>query len=231
MTQADHRHAGAVRVEPPPQSSRRFVRLDHALCVHLRRCLAGEEPQAARQFLHHARDRRPGPARIVPARAGRVNPLRLDTQLLQLLAENLHAHVRVALEMLHGTEALLLVVGDDPDASGLRCFDETDAAVMAAGADAEDVNGLAAFELLPHRGDALLRVGTSRRMQPHQRSGESRQRIRHRKRGRAETLETRADAGGTGGHRKCSGSHPIRDRGIHDGPFGTTNQSLSALHL
>src|SRR4029079_12567690 len=118
-------------------SSRRLECLDHTSRIHLRRRFAREQPQAARQFLDHALDRLSGPVRVVPTRAGGVNSLRLDTQVPQLLAENLHAHAGVALKMLDGTEALFLVVGDESDASGLRRFDETHAGVVATGADAD----------------------------------------------------------------------------------------------
>ncbi len=96
-----------------------------------------------------------------------MNPPQLDTQLLHLIGEYLHAHVGVALEVLHRTETFLFVVGDESDAACLRCFDEANAGVMATRADAEDVNSLAALELLPHRGDALPCVGARRRTQPH----------------------------------------------------------------
>ena len=135
--------------------------------------MAREQPQTARQFLHHALYGSANPLRIVPTRAGRVNPLGLDIQLFHLLGKYLHAHVWVALEMLQATETFLFVIGDESDPSPLGRLDQTNTSVMATRADAQDVNSLSALELLPHGRHALLRIRPFGRSQPRQRSGEA----------------------------------------------------------
>jgi hypothetical protein len=62
-----------------------------------------------------------------------------------------------ALEVLDRAKSLLLVIGEKANSPILRGFDETDAGVVSACPDPEDVESFPPLQCLAHRSDESLR--------------------------------------------------------------------------
>jgi hypothetical protein len=72
-----------------------------------------------------------------------MNARRIDAQLFHLRHEHVDTPAGIALEVLDGAKAFLLVIGDEPDAMRCRSLDQSDTGVVSARTDAEYINSLA----------------------------------------------------------------------------------------
>ena len=159
MPHADDRH-GSTQPQLAPEPLRRAERAGDVARVHRREVLRPQEDAARRQFLGDAANQGGGERDVVPACDERMDLPRLDADPVQHGQRGVQALFGPGGAVADAGVALLLVVADQPDAVGARGLDQGDAAVVASGPDAGQIDTLAASQLLGEGRAAFARIGT-----------------------------------------------------------------------
>ena len=129
----------------------------------------------------------------------RVDRGAIDSQHLHGSDRLIHRLMGKALKMLDRPKSLLLVIGEEADSPSLRRFDQTDAGVVSACPDPQQVHRFAALECLAHRSDGALREHAVR-MEAGERAGHAHGSVGQCECTIAQELEARACPRGAVGH-------------------------------
>ena len=147
MPHADDRHR-STQPQLASEPLRRVERTGDVARVHRHEILRPQEDAARRQFLDDAAQQGGGECDVVPACDERMDLHRLDADPSSMASRGVQALFRPAGAVANAGVALLLIVTDHTDAVGLRGLYQGDAAVVARGPYAGQIDALAASQLL-----------------------------------------------------------------------------------
>ncbi len=164
VAHADHRHR-ARQPQLTAQPARRAEGVSDVRGVHGAELGRIQQDAARRKFRADRAEQRRGQPHIIPARHAGVNVPRTNPQLRRRFHQAVQAVLWIVGAVLDAGVTLLLVVADQLDPALGGDFQQRHAAVVPSGADAEQISGLPALELVRQRCGAFAGVSAGRRQE------------------------------------------------------------------